>query len=135
MVRGEAWYHKGRAKICSVAWRQKNSAKIWGGGGSCAVLRSRGQGWGLALTFTGHTVSSKPEARSAGAQEAAHSVMAGVVADSPLLRSPALVYICGRAHCLASAMDPFLLPSQSSKDWQGSPAVLTESTPAPEHKM
>lgn len=73
--------------------------KIYGVG-SCsekAELRARGQGWGLELTFTGHTVSLKPETRSAGAQEAAHSVMAGVVTESSLLRSPTLVYICGRA--------------------------------------
>ena len=49
------------------------------------------------LTFTGHTVRSKPETRSTGAQEAAHSVVAGVVTDSPLLWPPTLVDICGRA--------------------------------------
>lgn len=48
---------------------------------------------GLRESFTGHTVSLKPETRSAGAQEAAHSVMAGVVTESSLLRSPTLVYI------------------------------------------
>lgn len=52
--------------------------------------------WGqnsLRESFAGHTVSLKPETRSAGAQEAAHSVMARVVTDSSLLRSPTLIYI------------------------------------------
>lgn len=48
---------------------------------------------GFREGFTGHTVSSEPEARSACAQEAAHGVMAGVVTDSPLQRPPTLVYI------------------------------------------
>lgn len=48
---------------------------------------------GLRESFTGHTVRSKPETRSTGAQEAAHSVVAGVVTDSPLLWPPTLVDI------------------------------------------
>lgn len=53
-------------------------------------------GWGqngLRESFTGHPVSSKPEARSAGAQETAHGVVTGVLTDSLLLWSPALIYI------------------------------------------
>lgn len=48
---------------------------------------------GLRESFTGHAVCSQPEARSAGAQEAAHGVMAGMVTDAPLQRPPAFVYI------------------------------------------
>lgn len=79
----------------------------WGQGRPACLRKEQGQlswvlpglqdsRWGqnsLRESFTGHTVSSKPEARSAGAQEAAHGVMAGVVTDSPLLRPPTLVYI------------------------------------------
>lgn len=48
---------------------------------------------GFRKSFTGHAVSSEPEARSAGTQEAAHGVMAGVVTDSPFQGPPTLVYI------------------------------------------
>lgn len=74
----------------------RGSGSGWAGPGSRrAGPGPRRRGW--TLTFTGHSVSSQPEARSACAQEAAHSVMAGMVTDSPLQRPPTFVYICRRA--------------------------------------
>lgn len=70
--------------------------RVAGGGGGC---------W--TLTFTGHSISSEPEARSAGAQEAAHGVMARMVTDSPLQRPPTLVYICRRASLPTAALSEF----------------------------
>lgn len=64
------------------------------------------------LTFTGHAVCSQPEARPARAQEAAHGVVAGMVADSPLLWSPTLVNICRRAPLPTAVLSG--LPSLSS---------------------
>lgn len=87
-------------------------------------------GWGqngLRESFTGHPVSSKPEARSAGAQETAHGVVTGVLTDSLLLWSPALIYICGRALLPYPAMEPFLLPFLNSKDWE-SPSRVQDVT-------
>lgn len=71
--------------------------------------------WGqhsFGESFTGHSVSPEPEARSAGAQEAAHGVVAGMVTDSSLQGPPTLIYICGRASLPTAALSG--LPSYLS---------------------
>lgn len=90
-----------------VSWGSWGRAVSWGQGRPACLRKEQGHlsrvlpglqdgRWsqnGLRESFTGHTVSSKPEAGSAAAQEAAHCVMAGVVTGSPLVRSPTLVHI------------------------------------------
>lgn len=83
-------------------------------GGRSPGPRGRGRepgrrGW--RLTFTGHAVSSEPEARSACAQEATHGIMAGMMTDSPLQRPPTFVYICRRASLPTAALSGLLGPS------------------------
>lgn len=82
----------------------KGASQVWQGRVWCQGWGQRPQGWGLALTFTGHAVSSQPEARAAGAHEAAHGVVAGVVTNSSFQRLSALVDICAGALLGTSAL-------------------------------
>lgn len=124
---GGAWEGQGRGLCVRRGPGGWGGAREGRGGareGRGGIWLSRGRGWGLggpgrglalgrrlgrrrqgwSLTLTGHAISSEPEARSAGAQEAAHGVMAGVVTDSPLQRPPTLVYICRRASLPTAAL-------------------------------
>lgn len=139
----------GRGSEKVMSWKQQDELKKNHGKGRRREWAQGGPGWGLLsgqglgpgartagwlLTFTGHAVSSEPEARSACTQEAAHGVMAGVVTDSPFQWPPTLVYICKRASLPTAALlglpTPFFSIPEPRSLGQSPRHVLIGSIPA-----